>query len=116
LEHEEGELGGLVFAKLRAGENCFEGRVRAAKQTLKAGLSSNSNLVRKPLTPQDMAAWRNEINLLARAFLDGRADVNPREYPGTCKNCGLQALCRIQEIKDGAGASDDSEGEEAAGE
>ncbi len=116
LEHEEGEVGGLVFAKLRAGENCFEGRVRAAKQTLKAGLSGNSNLVRKPLTQQDMAAWRDEINLLAKAFLAGRADVNPREYPETCKNCGLQALCRIQEIQDGAGASDDSEGEEAAGE
>jgi probable DNA repair protein len=116
LEHEEGEVGGLVFAKLRAGESGFEGRVKAAKQTLKAGLSGNSNLVRKPLTQQDMAAWRNEINMLAKAFLAGRADVNPREYPETCKNCGLQALCRIQEIQDGAGAGDDSEGEEAAGE
>jgi probable DNA repair protein len=112
----EGEVGGLVFAKLRAGENCFEGRVRAAKQTLKASLSGNSNLVRKPLTQQDMTAWRDEINMLAEAFLAGRADVNPREYPETCKNCGLQALCRIQEIEDGAGASDDSQGEEAAGE
>lgn len=116
LEREEGEVGGLVFAKLRAGENGFEGRVKAAKQTLKAGLSSNSNLVRKPLTLQDMTAWRNEINALAEAFLAGRADVNPREYPETCKNCGLQALCRIQEIQDGVGADDDSEGEEAAGE
>ena len=116
LQHEEGEVGGLVFAKLRAGESGFEGRVKAAKQTLKADLSGNSNLVRKPLTQQDMAAWRDEINTLAKAFLAGRADVNPREYPETCKNCGLQALCRIQEIQDGAGASDDSEGEEAAGE
>jgi probable DNA repair protein len=116
LEHEEGEVGGLVFAKLRAGENGFEGRVKAAKQTLKAGLSGNSNLVRKPLTQQDMTAWRDEINMLAKAFLAGRADVNPREYPETCKNCGLQSLCRIQEIQEGAGASDDSDGEEAAGE
>jgi probable DNA repair protein len=116
LEHEEGEVGGLVFAKLRAGENCFEGRLKAAKQTLKAGLSGNSNLVRKPLTQQDMTAWRNEINVLAKAFLAGRAEVNPREYPETCKNCGLQALCRIQEIQDGAGAGDDSDGEEAASE
>ena len=111
-----GDVGGLVFAKLRAGENGFEGRVKAAKQTLKAGLSGNSNLVRKPLTRQDMTAWRDEINMLATAFLAGRADVNPREFPETCKNCGLQALCRIQEIQDGAGAGDDSDGEEAAGE
>jgi probable DNA repair protein len=116
LQHEEGEVGGLVFAKLRAGESGFEGRVKAAKQTLKAALSGNSNLVRKPLTQQDMTAWRDEINMLAKAFLAGRADVNPREYPETCKNCGLQALCRIQEIQEGAGAGDDSEGEEAAGE
>ncbi len=116
LEHEEGEVGGLVFAKLRAGESCFEGRVKAAKQTLKAGLSGNSNLVRKPLTQQDMTAWRDEINMLATAFLDGHAEVNPREYPETCKNCGLRALCRIQEILGGAGAGDDAEGEEAAGE
>jgi hypothetical protein len=112
----EGEVGGLVFARIRAGENCFEGRVRAARQTLKASLSGNSNLVRKPLTQQDLAAWRNEIELLAKAFLAGRADVNPREYPETCKNCGLQALCRIQEIQNGAGAGDDAEGEEAASE
>jgi probable DNA repair protein len=116
LQHEEGEVGGLVFAKLRAGESGFEGRVKAAKQTLKAGLSGNSNLVRKPLTQQDMTAWRDEIDMLAKAFLAGRADVNPREYPETCKNCGLQSLCRIQEIQDGAGASDDSDGEEVAGE
>jgi len=116
LGHEEGEVGGLVFAKLRAGESGFEGRVKAAKQTLKAGLSGNSNLVRKPLTQQDMTAWRDEINRLAKAFLAGHADVNPREYPETCKNCGLQAACRIQEVRDGAGAGDDAEGEEAGGE
>ena len=116
LEHEEGEVGGLVFAKLRAGENGFEGRVKAAKQTLKAGLSGNSNLVRKPLTQQDITAWRDEISMLAKAFLAGRAEVNPREYPETCKNCGLHSLCRIQEIQEGAEAGDDSDGEEAAGE
>jgi probable DNA repair protein len=114
LEREDGELGGLVFAKLRAGENCFEGRVKAAKQTVKAGLSGNSNLVRKPLTPQDMTAWRAEINQLAEAFLAGRADVNPREYPETCTNCGLEALCRIQQ--NGTEAADDADAEEFAGE
>ena len=116
LEKEEGEVGGLVFAKLRAGESCFEGRVKAAKQTLKAGLSGNSNLVRKPLKPEDMDAWRREIEKLARAFLAGDADVDPREYPETCKYCGLQALCRIHEMQDDAVAAEDFEGEEAASE
>ena len=69
----DGEVGGLVFAKLRAGENGFEGRVKAAKQSLKAGLSGNSNLARKPLTQEEMTAWRNEIETLAKAFLAGDA-------------------------------------------
>lgn len=116
LEPERGEVGGLVFAKLRAGESCFEGRVKAAKQTLKTKLSGNSNLVRKPLTQQDMTAWRDEINRLATAFLAGHAEVDPREYPETCKNCGLQPLCRIQEIYAEAGAGDESESEEAESE
>lgn len=109
-------MGGLVFAKLRAGENCFEGRMKAARQTLRAGLNGNSSLVRKPLTQEDMNAWRDEINQLARDFLAGRADVNPREYPKTCENCGLQALCRIQNAQGDAGVADDAGGEEAAGE
>jgi hypothetical protein len=41
--------------------------------------------------------WRDCIEQLARDFLAGRADVNPREYPKTCDRCGLQTLCRIQE-------------------
>ena len=116
LQKEEGDVSGLVFAKLRAGEYCFEGRVKAAKQTLKDRLSGNSNLVRKPLTREDMDGWRAEINRLAEAFLVGEAQVNPRAYPETCRNCGLQALCRIQEIENGEEAADDSESEEAAGE
>ncbi len=119
LEHEVGGVGGvggLVFAKLCAGESSFEGRVKAAKQTLRAGLSGNSNLVRKPLTQQDVVAWCDEINVLAKAFLAGHAEVNPREYPKTCENCGLQAVCRIQEIEGSAASGDDAEGEEAGSE
>jgi hypothetical protein len=34
---------------------------------------------------------------MARDFIAGRAEVDPREYPKTCERCGLQALCRIQD-------------------
>jgi hypothetical protein len=34
---------------------------------------------------------------MARDFLAGRAEVNPREYPETCEKCGLQTLCRVLE-------------------
>jgi len=94
----EGEIGGLVFAKLRAGECEFAGKVRHAATQLKADLNRGTNLVTKPLSRQEMAAWRRKITELAEDFLAGRADVDPRDNE-TCKQCGLHAVCRIEETR-----------------
>jgi ATP-dependent helicase/nuclease subunit B len=116
IDRQMGEVGGLVFAKLRSGNCKFDGRVKAAKQTLQAKLHSSTNLVRKPLTPEDMAAWREEIERLAKDFLAGRANVDPREYPKTCERCELYALCRIQEMRDNLDAGEGANGQEGGDE
>jgi probable DNA repair protein len=90
--------GGLVFAQIRAGKGKeFLGRVKNAKGTLCTSLSAQKALVKNPLTDDSLAAWREYIERMARDFLAGRAEVNPREYPKTCERCGLEGLCRIQE-------------------
>ena len=104
------ELGGLVFAKVRTGETDFSGRVRDAKANLRGKISGNSNLVKRPLTAEQVAAWRACIEQLAVEFLSGRAVVDPRDYPNTCEHCRLYALCRIQEHPPQPGEN----GEEAA--
>lgn len=96
LEPEQ-ELGGLAFAKIRAGDQCFAGRIGNAASTLFANLKNTSGLVKNALTVEQLLAWRDAIEQLARDFLAGRADVDPREQPKTCDRCGLHALCRIQE-------------------
>lgn len=93
----DGEVGGLVFAKLRAGEHCFAGRVTDAKTYLLQNLGARNSLVRKPLTIEELEEWRGYIEKLALDFLAGRAEVSPREYPKTCERCGLQTLCRVLE-------------------
>lgn len=97
LSDDTNQIGGLVFAKVRAGETDFTGKVRDAKATLRANLRGNTNLVKKPLDSDQLSAWRLYIEDLALAFLAGRSAANPREYPGTCEFCRLQALCRISE-------------------
>jgi hypothetical protein len=97
LPGDANQIGGLVFAKVRAGEAEFAGKVRDAKVTLRANLRANSNLVKKPLESEQLPEWKQYIEDLARAFLAGRAVVNPRAYPDTCEYCGLQTLCRISE-------------------
>jgi len=111
LDSDPGSVGGLVFAKVRTGEMEFAGRVRNAKATLRSKISGNSNLVKKPLDSEQLSAWQQHISELARGFLFGRAEVDPREYPETCERCGLHALCRIQENQPQSG---DDNGEEAA--
>ncbi len=110
------KLGGLVFARVRAGDLEFDGRVGDAKATLLAGLSSGSRLVKKKFSTELLIDWRDHIEQLAKDFLAGRAEVDPRDYPKTCERCGLQTLCRIQEHQNQMEAEDDSEDEEEADE
>ena len=97
LEREDEILGGLVIAKVRAGDLTFSGRVGDAKATLFTGLKTNSTLVKNSLTAEQLIDWRESIEQLAKDFLAGNAEVDPREPPKTCERCGLQTLCRIQE-------------------
>jgi ATP-dependent helicase/DNAse subunit B len=102
-------LGGLVFVKLRAGDLAFAGRVRDAAATLLPGLKGVNPLVKNPLTDEQLSAWRDSIEQLARDFVAGHAEVDPREYPKTCERCGLQTLCRIQEHRAQQETDDDLE-------
>jgi ATP-dependent helicase/nuclease subunit B len=97
----EKETGGLVFARVRTGKDlCFAGKVRDAVATLDGSLDGKSGLVKNPLTSEQLFDWKEAIEQLARDFLAGRADVDPRDYPKTCENCRLYALCRVKERTD----------------
>ena len=105
------ELGGLVFAKIRAGDQEFTGHLGNAGATLFAGLNANSSLIKAALTAEKLIDWKECIEQLARDFLAGRADVDPRENPRPCKRCDLQTLCRIQENKDIVEAENEAQNE-----
>jgi probable DNA repair protein len=116
LDRERENLGGLVFAKVRPGKHEFAGFVGDARATLFSNLKGTSPLVKRPFTVEQLLDWRDCIEQLARDFLDGKAEVNPREYPKTCEHCGLEALCRIQENAALLTAEDESEDEEGSDE
>jgi hypothetical protein len=106
--------GGLVFARVRPGDLCFTGKVEDATSTLNSTLKGNSSLVKNPLTHQQMSEWKRAIEKLARDFLAGRADVEPRDYPTTCERCGLYTLCRVKERDDEVEEEDEAIEAEAA--
>jgi len=90
-------LGGLVFAKVRTGQCEFAGRVGDAREMLLPSLSAAKDIAKHPLTAEMLMDWRDAITKLARDFVEGRAEVDPRQYPQTCAYCELHALCRIGE-------------------
>ncbi|MDR3723771.1 MAG: PD-(D/E)XK nuclease family protein [Terracidiphilus sp.] len=94
----DGEVSGLVFAKVRKGKQEFTGRVGRAQETLLSSLSTRSALVKQPLTGEQLMGWRDEIETLAAAFVAGDADVNPCKYPETCERCALPGLCRVRDF------------------
>ena len=105
-------LGGLTFAKVRPGKHEFAGCVGAPSGTLFAGLKNGAALMKNALQAEQLDSWKEVIEQLAKDFLAGRADVDPREYPKTCERCGLQTLCRVQENRT---ALDEDESDEADG-
>ncbi len=110
LDLDSEVLGGLVFAKVRAGNYEFAGFVGDARATLIKSLRGNRNLVKKPFSAELLLKWQDYIQQLAKDFLAGRAEVDPRDYPKTCERCGLQILCRIQENQAQLEAEDESDG------
>jgi len=114
LDRETEQLGGLVFAKVRAGRHGFAGRVADALSTLKHDLSSRSDLVKAPFTVEELIDWRAYIEKMASDFIAGSAAVDPRDYPKTCEQCGLEVLCRVLESR--RLEDDGEEGEEATSE
>jgi len=105
-------LGGLVFAKIRPGDQCFAGRVGDPEATLGYRLNNLATLKKNLLGAEQLIEWRETIEQLARDFIDGRADVDPRDLQKTCERCGLQTLCRIYERpaedqEDDAGEADE---------
>jgi ATP-dependent helicase/DNAse subunit B len=104
-------LGGLVFAKVRTGKDQgFAGFVGDARATLLPDLGASAALVKNPLSAEQLDGWRDKIEKLAHDFLGGRAEVDPRDYPGTCESCGLQTICRITENRALLESEEDEEG------
>ena len=88
-------LSGIVMAKIRAGENDFEGRVRDARAQLSTSIGAKESIVKDPYSPSMRDEWAEALEKLAQEFLRGDAAVDPR--PRACDLCHFQSLCRVAE-------------------
>ena len=93
----ETSLAGVAFATVRERRCQFAGLARAD-----AGPGIHTDIAGRtrgqhPCADweQVVAYWRQSLTALAAAFVSGEAAVAPKS-PGSCRHCGMQALCRIE--------------------
>jgi probable DNA repair protein len=48
---------------------------------------------------EELPRWEAVVRRLAEDFLNGHAEVDPRDNPSPCDLCALHALCRVREMR-----------------
>lgn len=106
------EISGLLFARIRAGETEFVGRVARAEQNLFNDASSLRILTNQPYDATMRDQWENALLQLADEFLLGEASVDPKHRTKTCQYCDFPGLCRIAEASSGFNIGDEGNEDE----
>jgi probable DNA repair protein len=101
----------LAFASVRAGRKAYVGVARDEDLLPGVKALADARLGHADWTAL-VAAWRDELERLARQFAAGVAAVDPKRPPQTCRFCELGPLCRIRER---SAAMDDGTGDEGVG-
>ncbi len=97
-------LKGVLLGRVREDKVKFIGRVEDARTVM----PGDSKLTRPPYSADMLRGWQDVLGDLGQQFLRGEAQVDPKQYPKTCKFCDLPGLCRIAE-SDRADAGDEAD-------
>jgi ATP-dependent helicase/nuclease subunit B len=96
VAEELGEEDAVCFARVRSGDMGFEGLSGEA-----IGIKGITVYKGKDEEAEDwptlLTSWRERIDALAAEFVDGCCEVSPQDAHA-CDYCGLEAVCRIDEI------------------
>jgi ATP-dependent helicase/nuclease subunit B len=99
-----GELGGVAFALLRAGDDLGL-----------RGFAGSTDVLTKPsrmpfpTLAEQVEDWRRVLTELAFAFAYNDPIASPKCYPQTCERCGQRILCRLDPAALNDGESEPAE-------
>jgi ATP-dependent helicase/nuclease subunit B len=99
-------LKGVLLGRVREDKIKFIGRVENASLVM----PNDGKLTRPAYSAAMLQSWQNVLRDLGQQFLNGEAQVDPKQYPKTCAFCDLPGLCRIAESDPvNTGDEDDSD-------
>jgi len=100
------DLKGVLLGKVAEDKPKFVGQVEDGN----AIFPNDTALAKQPYGEETLGKWKEVLLDLANGFLNGEAQVDPKQYPKTCQYCKLPGLCRIAE-SDRTEAGDESDGD-----
>jgi ATP-dependent helicase/nuclease subunit B len=102
------DLKGVLLGHVAEDKLEFLGRVEDGNLIM----PGDTALSRPPYSAEMLHGWQIVLTELAQQFLNGEAQVDPKQYPNTCKFCDLPGLCRIAESERAqTDDADESDGE-----
>lgn len=97
---QQKQLSGLAFAQVRIGDLKYAGV--ADRDGVATGIETISNWKHSPsgceTLPDLLDYWHTQLGTLARSFIAGDSDVDPKQRQQTCRFCPQYTLCRIDEL------------------
>ncbi|HWR35019.1 MAG TPA: PD-(D/E)XK nuclease family protein [Clostridia bacterium] len=112
--HMEGEPAAVAFVEVQSKKVRFKG---IAAQD---GVLPSVNVAYKSKASGEtyslealLVQWKQALEGLGQEFRDGRAVVAPKKGEQTCRNCQLDALCRVSQLEgqDAGQPGDDDDGQ-----
>jgi len=101
-------LKGVLLGRVREDKVKFIGRVEDARMVM----PGDAKLARPPYSAGMLRGWQYVLRDLGQQFLNGEAQVDPKQYPKTCEFCDLSGLCRIAENDPAAGGDESDESDD----
>ncbi len=101
------QVAGVAFGSLAAGEVGYCG---FAESDIPGTAIRDPGTGRRPAAEDWsalLAAWRQQLSVLAQGFADGDARVDPRRVSEDCRRCDLSVLCRRHELSERGALGDD---------
>ncbi|MDA1370071.1 MAG: PD-(D/E)XK nuclease family protein [Proteobacteria bacterium] len=96
-EQQSAEVSAVTIAHINAGNIAYSGL--AARNNFDSALKPIDEDAKLATTWSAVTEqWENQVRSLAREFIQGQAQVMPARGFHSCQYCGLQPLCRIQEL------------------
>jgi RecB family exonuclease len=94
----EPEAVAVAFAQVKAGDMCFAS-VGRDSGLLPGGKALSESRYRERYSSWEdlVTAWRVNLDRMSAGFVSGCAEIDPRKYPDTCRNCDARPVCRVYE-------------------